>query len=82
MRIAPCDRNGKTIGGWVEGEANVLDGAERDRILKVFKKEYGSIGYSMVSLVGRFRGERQMTAVISIKLKPLTLDTGQTTGSH
>jgi hypothetical protein len=58
------------IGAWVEGEAHMLEGEERDRVLKVFKKEYGRIGYSMVSFVGRLSGER-LTAVISIKLQSL-----------
>jgi len=70
VRLVPSDRNGKPMGKWVEGEAHMLDGEERDRMLGVFKKEYGSIGYSMMGFVGRMRGERQMTAIISIKLQP------------
>jgi len=70
VRIVPADRNGKPIGTWVDGEARVLEGEENDGMLKVFRKEYGAIGYSMVGLVARMRGERQMTAVISIKLQP------------
>ena len=67
VRIAPSDRNGKPTGTWVDGEARVLEGEENEGILKVFRKEYGAFGYSMVGLVARMRGERQMTAVISIK---------------
>ena len=67
VRIVPSDRNGKPNGTWIEGEAWMLQGEERDQMLKVFKKEYGAIGYSMTSLVGRLRGEH-LTAVISIKL--------------
>jgi hypothetical protein len=56
----------------------VLEGEERDRMLKVFRKEYGTIGYSMVGFVGRLRGEGKMTAIISIKLQPpQTLSSGQ-----
>jgi hypothetical protein len=47
----------------------MLEGEEKNRMLEVFRKEYGAIGYSMVGLVARMRGERQMTAVISIKLQ-------------
>jgi hypothetical protein len=65
----PSDRNGKPMGTWVDGEARMLDGEEKSRMLEVFRKEYGAIGYSIVGLVARMRGERQMTAVISIKLK-------------
>jgi uncharacterized protein len=68
VRIVPSDRSGKPIGTWVEGEARVLEGEERNQMLKVFRKEYGTIGYSVVNVVGRLRGERQMTAIISIKL--------------
>ena len=70
VRVVPTDRNGKPTGAWSDGEARILEGEERDRMLKVFRNEYGSIGYSMVGFVGRLRGERQMTAVISIKLQP------------
>jgi uncharacterized protein len=70
VRVVPSDRNGEPTGTWVEGEARLLEGGERDLMLKVFKKEYGTIGYSVVGLVGRLRGEREMSAVISIELKP------------
>jgi len=72
VRLVLSDRNGKPIGTWVDGEARMLEGEERDRVLNVFRKEYGAIGYSMVGFVGRMRGERQMTAIISIKLQPGT----------
>ena len=52
VRIAPSDRNGRPTGAWVEGGAHMLEGGERERMLQVFKNEYGSIGYSMVGLVG------------------------------
>jgi len=67
VRVVTSDRSGKPTGTWVEGEAHMLDGEERDQMLKVFKKEYGAIGYSMVNFVGRLRGER-LTAVMAIKL--------------
>jgi PPOX class probable F420-dependent enzyme len=68
VRVVLSDRSGKPIGEWVEGEALLLEGAEKDRMMELFKKAYGSVGYALVNLVGRLRGER-MTAVISIKLK-------------
>jgi uncharacterized protein len=68
VRIAPSDRNGKSAGPWIDGEAQVLDGQENQRMLEVFRKEYGGFGYRMVGLVGRMRGEKEMNAVISIKL--------------
>jgi hypothetical protein len=67
--MSPSDKNGKPTGEWFDGEARILEGEERDGMLKVFRKEYGSFGYSMLGFVGRLRGERQMTAVISIKLQ-------------
>ena len=69
VRIAPCDRNGKPTGTWVDGEARILDGAEKNQALDAFRRECGTIGYSMVGLVAKFRGERQMTAVIAIKIQ-------------
>jgi len=70
VRVVPSDRNGKELGSWVDGEARMLEGEEKEGMLKVFRKEYGAVGYSMVGLVARMRGERQMSAVISIKLQP------------
>ncbi|MDV3277795.1 MAG: PPOX class F420-dependent oxidoreductase [Nitrososphaerales archaeon] len=67
VRVVPSSMNGKPIGTWVEGEARMLEGEERDQMLNVFRKEYGGIGFSMMGFVGRLRGER-MTAIISIKL--------------
>jgi uncharacterized protein len=69
VRVVTSDRNGKPNGTWVDGEARILEGEEKDRIMEVFKKEYGSFGYSMVGFVGRLRGEKQMTAIISISLQ-------------
>jgi len=71
VRLALADRNGKALSDWFDGEASILKGEENDRILNLFKKEYGAIGYSMVGFVGRLRGEKHMTAIISIKLHAL-----------
>ncbi len=68
VRVALSDRSGKLLGNWIEGRARILDGEEKDRMLEVFKKDYGSFGYSMVGFVGRLRGEHQMNAIISIQL--------------
>ncbi len=68
VRIAPSDQRGNPTGAWADGEARVLEGEENDRMLEVFRKEYGSLGYSMVGFVGRLRGERRMTTVISITI--------------
>ena len=73
VRIAPTDGSGKPNGKWVEGDARMLEGEERVRMLdlleKEYRKEYGAIRYSVVSFMGRLAG-RQMTAVIAIKLEP------------
>jgi len=70
VRLVPSDRNGKPMGTWADGEARMLEGEEKDRMLEVFRKEYGAIGYSMVGLVARMRGEKQMSAVICIDVHP------------
>jgi len=70
VRVVPSDRNGKPMGAWSDGEARMLEGEEQTRMLDVFRKEYGAVGYAMVGFVGRLRGERQMSAVIAINLKP------------
>jgi len=73
VRIVPTDGSGKPNGKWVEGDARMLEGEERVRMLdlleKEYRKEYGAIRYSVVSFMGRLAG-RQMTAVIAIKLEP------------
>jgi len=68
VRISTSDRSGKPTGPWVDGQAQVLEGQENQRMLEVFRKEYGGFGYRMVGLMGRMRGEREMSTVISIKL--------------
>jgi len=72
VRVVPADRNGRPTGTWVDGEAHVVDkGEDSERIMKLFKEEYGSVGNSVVNLVGRMRGEH-LTTVISIELHPMT----------
>jgi uncharacterized protein len=69
VRIVPSDRSGKPTGTWIKGDARILQGEESDRVMKLFKEEYGSIGNMLVGLVGRLRGER-LTTIILIKLQP------------
>ena len=69
VRIVPSGRDGNPTGTWVDGEARILQGEEYARALALFKKEYGAIGNSMISFVGRLRGEH-LTTVISIDLGP------------
>ena len=68
VRIALSDRNGNPTGAWVEGEAHLVEGEGRDRIQKVFRKEYGAIGSAIVDRVAKMRGER-LTAVVCVKLR-------------
>jgi uncharacterized protein len=69
VRIALSDRNGRPTGSWVDGEARIIEGVERERIQNLFKKEYGTIGNTIVNFVASIRREK-LTAVISIKLFP------------
>ena len=69
VRIVPSDRNGKPTGTWVDGRAEVLEGEESNRVMLLFRKEYGTMGNSLVNLVGRLRGER-LTTIISVRLEP------------
>jgi PPOX class probable F420-dependent enzyme len=69
VRIVPSDRSGKPNGTWVDGRAQILEGEERDRMMLVFRREYGAVGNSLISLVARLRGER-LTTIISIVLEP------------
>jgi uncharacterized protein len=71
VRIVLSDRNGNPKGEWVEGEASILVGEERDRMIEVFKKAYGRIGFALMNQVGRMRGG-ELTTVISIRLEERT----------
>ena len=68
VRVVLSDRNGKPKGEWVEGEARILEGEESERMMQVFKKAYGAIGFRLVSAVGGLRGEK-LTTIISIKIR-------------
>jgi uncharacterized protein len=69
VRIVPSDRSGKPAGTWIKGDARILRGEESDRVMKLFREEYGSIGNMLVDFVGHLRGER-LTTIISIKPQP------------
>jgi uncharacterized protein len=70
VRIALCDRNGKPLGAWFDGEAQVIqDKKLQDQIQLLFQKHYGSLGSFVVDFVARLRGEK-LTSVIMIKLSP------------
>ena len=69
VRIVPSDRTGNPTGPWFDGDAEIIGGNERTRIEALFKREYGTVGNSLVSLVGRMRGER-LSTFVSIRLRP------------
>ena len=69
VRIVPSDRAGKPTGTWLDGQARILEGEENSRVMKLFEKEYGVVGNSLVNLVGRLRGER-LTTIVSVELQP------------
>jgi len=68
VRVVPSNRSGKPTGTWVDGRAQILERQERDRMMVVFKKEYGMVGNSLINLVARLRGER-LTTIVSIELE-------------
>ena len=68
VRVATSDRNGKPKGQWFDGDASILEGAEKARVEVLFRKEYGVLGNSLVGLVGRMRGER-LSTFVSVKLR-------------
>ena len=68
VRIVPSNRSGKPTGTWVDGRARILEGQESDRMMLVFRKEYGAVGNSLINVVGRLRGER-LTTIISVELE-------------
>ena len=41
VRLAPCDRRGTPRGGWVEGEALFVEGAEAGRANRLLGGKYG-----------------------------------------
>jgi len=77
VRIVPSDRNGKPTGEWVDGRARILEGEESDRVMLVFRREYGAVGNSLVNIVGRLRGER-LSTIIAVELEPRYSQRGDT----
>ena len=69
VRIVLSDRSGNPTGAWFDGDARILEGAERTRVEALFKKQYGAVGNSLVNLVGRMRGEK-LTTFVSVTLRP------------
>lgn len=69
VRIVPSGRNGNPTGTWTDGEAHILQGEDYNRVMALFKEEYGAFGNSMVGFVGRLRGER-LTTIVAIDLEP------------
>lgn len=69
VRIVLSDRSGNPTGTWFDGDAQIMEGAERARVEALFRKQYGAVGISLVNLVGRMRGEK-LTTFVSIKLRP------------
>jgi uncharacterized protein len=68
VRVVPCDSKGRPDGTWVEGEARIVEGKEREQIMARFKEEFGTVGDLLRKAAYRlFRGE-PMTTVISIRL--------------
>jgi len=41
VRAAPCDVQGKLLGGWVEGRARVLSESEAEFISRLARQKYG-----------------------------------------
>ena len=63
VRVVPSDRSGNPTGAWISGQARVLEGEEAERVMSLFRKEYGAVGNSLINFVGRLRGERLTTVV-------------------
>ena len=68
VRIVLADRSGNPTGTWFDGDAQVLEGEESVRVEKLFRREYGTVGTSLVNFVGRMRGER-LTTFVSVRLR-------------
>jgi len=43
VRVVPCDYRGKPRGEWVEGQAQLVDEPEAERINQLLKKKYGLV---------------------------------------
>ena len=68
VRLVPCNGSGKPTGIWVDGEAHIIEGKEREDAMALFKKEFGTVGDSLRRAAYRlFRGE-PMSSYVSIRL--------------
>jgi PPOX class probable F420-dependent enzyme len=66
VRVALCDRLGKPVGEWLEGEAQILEGPARGDAAVALRREYGPLRNLMTVFVARLRGEK-LTTVLSIR---------------
>jgi PPOX class probable F420-dependent enzyme len=66
VRLAPSNYSGTTKGEWVEGDAREVEGAEAERILRLFSKKYG-VSLKTSTAYNWIRGRRPRT-IISIKI--------------
>jgi PPOX class probable F420-dependent enzyme len=64
VRIAPSGYSGDPKGGWMEGKARFVEGAEAERAIQLRKKKYGL----QARLVGMFAYSKEQTKVIAIEL--------------
>ena len=40
VRIVPCDMRGRLLGEWMEARAEILDGAEAEKGMKLLNRKY------------------------------------------
>jgi uncharacterized protein len=65
VRLTPSDMRGAPKGQWVEGQAELLEPTEYERIEKLFKKKYG-VQWTMFSATGRLRKEETVKVVVRL----------------
>ncbi len=65
-------RGGSPNGTWVEGEARILEGGEREQVIAVFKKEFGTIRHALGGALYRLVRGQPLSTVIAIKLQQNT----------
>lgn len=66
-RAAPCDMRGKLLGGWQEGQATLLAGAEHERAHRSLRHKYGW-QMALLDFFAGLSGRKRQRAYIALRL--------------
>lgn len=69
VRIAPCNARGTVKGGWVDGEARMIESESSEHVFSLLKKKYG-ISYRMIRILQMFSRSKAHPVGLAIRFSP------------